>query len=320
MIYVILIVVFAAVFLLIFGINLLLADISDSQRRQLQQRMLEEMRLQQMERARAAVQYRDLYELAAEDNAYVLNRKPLRERLGIMLEQAGVRTKPVHLVIAGVVLASLAGVVLGVLTRSIVLGVLAAPLAALLPLLWVNMQRSSRLHKLQSQLPDAFELMSRTMRAGQTMSQALQAVADEAGAPLSEEFGYCYDQQNLGMSPEAAMRDLSRRTGLLEVKIFVLAVMVHRQTGGNLAELLEKLSFVIRERYRISGMITALTAEGKLQAYVLLALPIVLLIALYIVNRPYVLELFEYPVMLLMTFGFMGLGALWMNRIINFDY
>jgi tight adherence protein B len=244
----------------------------------------------------------------------------MRERLGILLEQAGVRTQPIHLIIAGVILASLTGVVLGVLTRSVVLAVLAAPLAGLLPLLWVNMQRSSRLHKLQSQLPDAFELMSRTMRAGQTMSQALQAVADEAGTPLSEEFGYCYDQQNLGMSPEAAMRDLSRRTGLLEVKIFVLAVMVHRQTGGNLSELLEKLSFVIRERYRISGMITALTAEGKLQAYVLLALPVVLLIALYIVNRPYVLELFEYPAMLLITFGFMGLGALWMNRIINFDY
>src|SRR5215207_5863311 len=105
MIYGILIVVFAAVFLLIFGLNLLLADISSSQRRQLQERMLEEMRLQQMERARAAVQYRDLYELAAEENSYVMNRKPLRERIGIMLEQAGVRTKPIHLNMAGICLA-----------------------------------------------------------------------------------------------------------------------------------------------------------------------------------------------------------------------
>src|SRR6185369_7297034 len=169
--------------------------------------------------------------------------------------------------------------------------------------------------KLQAQLPDAFELMSRTMKAGQTVSQALQAVADEAGPPLAEEFGYCYDQQNLGMSPEAAMRDLARRTGLLETKIFVLAVMVHRQTGGNLAELLEKLSFVIRERYRIKGMITALTAEGKFQAIVLLALPIVLVGAMFSLNREYALELFQMPLLLVGTAAMMGLGAFWMSRI-----
>jgi len=78
-------------------------------------------------------------------------------------------------------------------------------------------------------------------------------VADEFSPPIADEFGFCYDQQNLGLSPEASMRDLARRTGLLELKIFVLAVMVHRQTGGNLSELLEKLATVIRHRYRIRG-------------------------------------------------------------------
>jgi tight adherence protein B len=223
-------------------------------------------------------------------------------------------------VVVGSILALAAGLLSGLLTRSIVVSVLVAPLAGCLPLVWVSMMRAARLKKLQSQLPDAFDLMGRTMRAGQTMSQALQAVADEAGAPLSEEFGYCYDQQNLGMSPEAAMRDLSRRTGLLEIKIFVLAVMIHRQTGGNLAELLEKLSFVIRERYRIQGMITGLTAEGKMQAYIMLALPVCLMGALFVVNRSYAMELFNYPVALGVMFGFMGLGWFWMTRIINFDY
>ena len=116
------------------------------------------------------------------------------------------------------------------------------------------------------------------------------------------------------------MRDLSRRTGLLEVKIFVLAVMVHRQTGGNLAELLEKLSFVIRERYRIQGLIAALTAEGKLQAWVLLALPMFLIAALFVVNREYTMELFRYPLLLLGMAGLMAVGAVWMNRIIHFDF
>lgn len=320
MMYMLLGFVFAAGFLLVFGVNLLFADISSAHHQQLRERLAEEGRLQQLERARAAMQHRDLYELAAEEASVMTDHKSVRERFGILMEQAGMKTRPIHLVVIGAILALVTGLLIGFLTQSIVAGILLAPLAGCLPLVWVSMMRAARLKKLQSQLPDAFDLMSRTMRAGQTMSQALQAVADEAGAPLSEEFGYCYDQQNLGMSPEAAMRDLSRRTGLLEIKIFVLAVMVHRQTGGNLAELLEKLSFVIRERYRIQGMISALTAEGKLQAYVLLGLPPFLIAALFIANRPYIQELFNYPLIFLIMFLFMGLGAFWMNRIINFDY
>lgn len=311
---------FAAGFLVIFGVNLLFADISQSHRQRIRERLDEESRLQQLERARTSLQYRDLYELAAEESAYLQTRRPLGERIGLALEQAGLKTRPSQLVIAAVLLAGIFGGGLGLLTGSILIGVLVGPAFASLPFFWVNFVRSQRMKKLQSQLPDAFDLMSRTMRAGQTISQALQAVADEAGAPLSEEFGYCYDQQNLGMSPEAAMRDLARRTGLLEVKIFVLAVMVHRQTGGNLAELLEKLSAVIRDRYRIQGMIQSLTAEGKLQAGILLSLPILLLIAIFFINRSYMMQLFQFPLILVGMFAFMGLGALWMSRIINFDF
>jgi tight adherence protein B len=169
-------------------------------------------------------------------------------------------------------------------------------------------------------LPDAFELMARVMRAGQTISQSLQAVADEFSAPVSEEFGYCYEQQNLGLSPEAAMRDLSARTGLLEMKIFVLAVMVHRQTGGNLADLLDKLGSIIRSRYQIRGKIKALTMEGRLQAVILLALPPFLFLAILFVNRPYATVLFQYPLLLIATCVSMTFGGIWMNRIINFDF
>src|SRR5262249_57164429 len=123
-------------------------------------------------------------------------------------------------------------------------------------------------------LPDAFDLMARVIRAGQTMSQAIQSVADEFDQPLAGEFAYCYEQQNLGLSPEVALRDLARRTGLVEVKIFVLAMLVQQQTGGNLAELLDKLSGVVRERFRVPGKIKALTAEGRMQATVLLVLPL----------------------------------------------
>lgn len=319
MAYALLALAFAGGFLLIFGVNLIFADIKQSQQRQLRERLQTEARLLQQERARSSMEFRDAYEMAAEDAA-VQHRKPWRERFALLVDQAGVKTKPGQILAVGLLLGVVGATGIWFLTGSIVAAVVVAPLAGCIPFLWVSVVRAQRLSKLQGQLPDAFELMARTMRAGQTVSQAFQAVADEAGVPLSEEFGYCYDQQNLGMSPEAAMHDLSRRTGLLEIKIFVLAVMIHRTSGGNLSELLEKLAHMIRERYRIQGMIGALTAEGKLQAYVLLALPIFLMCAMFFVNRPYIMQLFEFPLILLGMFTFMGLGALWMNRIINFDF
>jgi tight adherence protein B len=198
----------------------------------------------------------------------------------------------------------------------LVLGLAASPL----PLAYVALLRRKRLNKILSQLPSAFDLMSRTMRAGQTIGQAFQAVADEGPRPISEEFGYCYEQQNLGLSPDAAMLDLSRRTGLLELKIFVMAVTVHRQTGGNLSELLDKLGVVIRQRAKIRGHIRGLTAEGRLQAYVLMALPPALLLMMWFINRPYAEVFFQEYYLLVGMGAAMAVGWFWMRRIVNFDF
>jgi tight adherence protein B len=173
---------------------------------------------------------------------------------------------------------------------------------------------------MMAQLPDAFDLMARVIRAGQTMSQALQAVADEFDPPIAAEFAYCYEQQNLGLSPEVALRDLARRTGLLEIRIFVLALLVQQQTGGNLAELLDRLAAVIRERARIRGKIRALTAEGRFQALVLLAMPPGLFLIILLLNRSYGQVLLEHANLLIGMLIAEGLGALWIRRIVNFDF
>jgi tight adherence protein B len=162
--------------------------------------------------------------------------------------------------------------------------------------------------------------MARVIRAGQTMSQAMQGVAEEFDQPISGEFAYCYEQQNLGLPPELALRDLARRTGLVEIKIFVLALVVQQQTGGNLAELLDKLSAVIRERFRIRGRIRALTAEGRLQAAILLVLPPAMLLFILIFNPRYGKILFEHPSLVIGMFVSELLGALWIRKIVNFDY
>jgi tight adherence protein B len=207
-----------------------------------------------------------------------------------------------------------------VLLKHWAIALLAFGAGAIVPSRYVAFQCARRKEKLLSQLPDAFDLMGRMLRAGQTIPQSLQGVADEFSAPIADEFGYCYEQQNLGLSVEAAMRDMARRTGLLELKIFVVAVSVHRQTGGNLSELLDKLASVIRERHKMRGQVKALTAEGRMQAAILLGLPPLLMGVISVINREYMAALMQLPLLITGMFVCELLGALWLRKIVRFDF
>lgn len=317
---VIIVLTFVAGFMVILGINTMIADMQQQHAEELRDRMQREQRKTQVDRAKAAMRYRELYELAAKSADESGGKKALAERVAVFFEQAGGKTTPARILALSLWISASVLVATYLLTGLLILTVLAAAVAGVLPIGYVAMQRKLRLNKLLAQLPDTFDLMSRTMRAGQTFSQALLAIADEGSPPLSEEFGYCYDQQNLGMTTEAAMRDLARRTGLLEIRIFVLAVLIHRQTGGNLSELLEKLSGVMRSRQRIQGMIKGLTAEGKMQAAVLMALPVGIFGVIFVSNRPYAMELFYHPWLFGSAVTIMTVGALWIRKIINFDH
>jgi len=189
-----------------------------------------------------------------------------------------------------------------------------------LPLLYVYFKWKMRMEKFLRQLPDAFDLMARAVRAGHTVPQSMQAVADEFEPPIAAEFTYCYEQQNLGLSPEMALRDLCRRCGLLEIKILVLALLVQQQTGGNLAQLLEDSATVVRDRLMIRVKVRALTGEGRLQAVVLLALPFFLFAVIFLVQPNYAKQLFHHPILLGGTSASMLFGALWIRKIINFDF
>jgi tight adherence protein B len=130
----------------------------------------------------------------------------------------------------------------------------------------------------------------------------------------------CSEQQNLGLDPELALRQLARRCGLIELKIFVVAVLVQRQVGGNLSDILLGLSNVVRERFRIMGLINTLTAEGRLQAIILMALPPFLLLIMVVMNREYTRSLLDNPQLLYGMAGSMFLGWLWIRKIVNFDF
>jgi tight adherence protein B len=310
---------FVAGVLLVVGIFSLVSDLVLKDRAAVSRRLAEEFRRNQREQIRKSPLFRDLAAASSDDFAEGQEVLTLRQRLTMMLEQSGTGMTLDRLIPISIGAGVVAGL-LGALVQGIPAAVVAGLIAAAVPYLYVRQKWVSRMQKMRRQLPDAFDLMSRVIRAGQTTAQAVQAVADEFEQPLAGEFNYCAEQQNLGLSPEAAFRDLARRTGLLELKIFVLALLVQQQTGGNLAEVLDKLAGVVRERFRMQSKIKALTAEGRMQAVVLLIIPFALLGFMMLFNQKYAETIIRYPGLVVAMVVIEGIGALWIRKVVNFDF
>jgi tight adherence protein B len=189
-----------------------------------------------------------------------------------------------------------------------------------LPLAWLILRRRSRLRKFAKQLPDALELISRALRAGHSLGSGFSLVADEMRPPISKEFQRTFEEQNLGISLEDALNNLTDRIPNLDLRFFSTAVVLQRQTGGDLAEILDKIGYLVRERFKIWGTVQALTGEGRLSGIVLLALPPALFLAVYRLNREYVMPLFTDPLgrqMLIGAIVLQLLGAIVIKKIIN---
>lgn len=191
---------------------------------------------------------------------------------------------------------------------------------AILPLMYVLLRRKRRFKMFAKQLPDALELMSRALRAGHSLAAGFSLVADEMDAPIGQEFGRVFEEQNLGISLEEALDGLTDRVPNLDLRFFATAVILQRQTGGDLAEILDKIGHLVRERFKIWGQVQALTGEGRLSGIVLLALPPALFLAVYRLNPDYVMPLFTEPMGRQMLAGgvvMQLLGAIVIRKIIN---
>ena len=242
----------------------------------------------------------------------------LRGRLQALLEQADSRLSARQLLLLAAGLGLALGVAAAVF-RGPLLGIPAAAAGTAAPLLFVHRQRKARRERFLTQLPNAFDLMSRVLRSGQSVSQALQSVSDAFEGPLAVEFANCQTRQNLGLRPEVAFREMAERTGILEVRIFVMALLIQRQAGGNLSDVLERLASLIRSRLRLRKQVRTLTAEGRLQGLTLLVLPVLMFGVMMVVNRRYAEVLFEHPSLLVATGVAMTVGMLWIRKIVNFD-
>jgi tight adherence protein B len=191
-----------------------------------------------------------------------------------------------------------------------------------LPFLYLLYKRKKRLKKFAAQLPDALELIARGLRAGHSLAAGLSMVADEMPAPIGIEFARAYEEQNLGVPLEDALKSLCGRVPNLDLKFFATAVVLQRQTGGDLAEILDKIGSLIRERFRIWGAVQALTGEGRLSGIVLLALPPVLFLVVWYLNPAYSMMLFTDPLgkkMLVGAIILQILGALCIRKIVNIE-
>jgi tight adherence protein B len=310
---------FFGAFLAVIAANAVIVELASGERRRINEEVQESLR----QRVKVRIRAHDLEEVVRRAAAAPAN---LRERIALLIEQSGLDLTSKQL-LGWSILAAIAGVAVLFYVLHVVLGIengivpAAAGLAAgTIPLLYVLNARKNRKDRIFAQLPDTLELMSRVLRAGQTINYAMQIVAEQGSPPLSLEFMQCNEQMNLGMAPEAALRDLARRTGLLEMRIFTIAILVQRQTGGNVSVLFDKMGAVVRERFRINGMVKSLTAQGRLQAIILASLPVAMFAWLMYAQPTYERELFNHPLMCLTAIGLMLAGTLWVRSVVNFDY
>ena len=194
-----------------------------------------------------------------------------------------------------------------------------ALIAGVMPLLWLRMRRKQRFARFGAQLPDALSLIARAIRSGNSLNAGLNMVVEEMAAPIGLEFQIAYEEQNLGIPIEQALKNMMKRMPNLDLKFFVTAVSIQRQTGGDLAEIIDKICEVVRERFKILGMVQALTGEGRLSGAVLMALPIAIFIAVYCLNPDYVMLLFTTDLGKMVAFGVVMqiVGAICIKKIID---
>ena len=174
----------------------------------------------------------------------------------------------------------------------------------------------------EEQFPEALDLLSRALRAGHALQTALGMVAEELKAPVGPEFKTTFDQQNFGLPLRDALNQLAERVPLLDVRFFVTAVLIQRDTGGNLSEILDNLAHVVRERFKIRRQVRVHTAHGRFTAYVLLSLPPALAIVLSIINPDHMGLLFHEHLgrtMLVIALIMQTIGFLWIRQVIKIE-
>lgn len=222
----------------------------------------------------------------------------LTQKLQARIQQAGLDWsvgKFLLLTAAGMVIGAIVGLRFKILIFQWSSSIGLALILGVLPYLYVMRKRTVRLGAFEEQFPEALDFLARAMRAGHAFSVSLEMLADESPEPLGKEFRQVFNEQNLGSPIEVALQNLATRIPLIDVSFFVSSVMLQKETGGNLAEILTKLAYVIRERFRLKGQVKAASAHGRVTGLVLSVMPVVLMFALLIIAPGYLQGMAKDP-------------------------
>src|SRR5215207_8662618 len=312
--------VFLACLFLTYALFLLATRGSEAKRERLRQR-LEEALLYSAHADDAEVQLarRELLSEIPWLNRALLDVQ-LAAKLKRLIDQADVQITVMRLVLFSLTAGVLAVLAVSMLSRNYLLMALFGLIAAALPLLHVTRKRSQRLQKFLKLLPDALDLMSRSLQAGHAFTEALHMVSTEMPEPIATEFRKTYEEQNLGLSLKLALENLTQRIPLLDLRMCVTAILIQRETGGNLAEILEKVAYTIRERFRIMGDLKTLTTSSRMSAWLLCALPIFVALAVSVMNPEYMSVLWKDPrghYLIAAAMTMQILGMLIVRKILN---
>lgn len=238
-----------------------------------------------------------------------------------LIEQAGLRISVSSLLLMSIGCGAVGA--LGLVSLRVPYGVfVGAAMGCVTPFFYLRHRRKKRLRRFEEQFPEALDLLSRALRAGHAFTTAMSMVADEAPDPIGPEFRKSFDEQNFGLPLKDALNNLSERVPNLDVRFFVTAVLIQRETGGNLSEILDNLAHVVRERFKILRQVRVYTAHGRLTGYTLLALPAALAVLLWTLNPGLMNLLFEERMgrmMLSSTIVLQVIGFFWIKQVVKIE-
>ncbi len=242
--------------------------------------------------------------------------------LGLWIDQSGVKVSlsGVFLIAAG--LAVLLAVVASIFAGSSYALPAGAAVGFAVPFVFLKVKRTRRMRAFEEQFPEGLDLIARALKAGHAFVTGLKMIADEMPEPVGPEFRKTFDEQNFGLPLKDALDNLTHRVPHLDVRFFATAVLIQRETGGNLSEILENLAHVVRERFKILRQVRVHTAHGRFTGYVLLAMPAALCVALMFINPNHMGLLFKEPMGQMMLMGAVVMqiiGYLWIKQVIKIE-
>lgn len=295
---------------------------TDAQARRLLRRRLQEIGANEPDsEVTSLLRKKYLRELSPVERS--LEQLPFMDALGRYIEQSGHSILAHRLVLLSVLLAAAAFVAALVVARNPVVAVAAMSLVAVVPFLYVYRARRERLAKFEEQLPDALDVMKRALRAGHPFSAALKLVAEDMDEPLAKEFEMTFADINFGNDVRRALLGLLVRVPSTNLMAIVTAVLIQKETGGNLADVFERIAQVIRGRFKFGRRVRTLSAEGRLSAWILALIPFVLAAVLWLIAPDYLPPLLEHPSgrqLIVFACVMMFAGVLWMRKIIRIDF